>query len=239
MRIGIIGYGKMGKEIEKIALDRNHEISVIINRGDNIANLKGQVDVAIEFTQPEVAYHNIEWCINNEVPVVVGTTGWYSQFDNMVKECEAKQGAVFHATNFSVGVNILFHINKQLARIMSKQPSYKAQLSETHHIHKKDSPSGTAITLAEQFIANHDGYSTWEETDSATVDNSVLPIIAYRENEVPGIHEMKYESDIDMIAIKHSAKSRKGFAMGSVLAAEFLQGRQGVYNMEDLLNFNR
>lgn len=238
MNIALIGYGKMGKEIEKIALERGHQVPVIIDKGDSISKLEQGVDVAIEFTQPCEAVSNILGCFKHNVPVVVGTTGWYDAFDEVVKECEAEKGGVFYATNFSVGVNILFHVNKMLANIMSKQPDYKAHLNETHHIHKKDSPSGTAITLAEGLIENHDAYTRWEEGKADSLSKDTLPIEAFRENEVPGIHEMVYESDIDYIQIKHSAKSRKGFALGSVLAAEYMAGKHGVHTMNDLLNFN-
>lgn len=237
MNIALIGYGKMGKEIEKIAIERGHRISAIIGRKDSIESLKEGTDVAIEFTQPENAVDNIMGCMAQNVPVVVGTTGWYNDFDKVVKECEASNGAVFHATNFSVGVNILFHMNKMLAGIMSRQPDYKARMTETHHIHKKDSPSGTAISLAEGLIANHETYLEWQEEPNEPA-NSVLPIEAFRENEVPGIHEVIYESDIDYLLIKHSAKSRKGFALGSVLAAEYIFGKSGMHTMNDLLNFN-
>jgi len=237
MNIALIGYGKMGREIEKIAVDRGHQISTIIGRNDSLEALKEGTDVAIEFTQPEQAVNNILGCLKQNTPVVVGTTGWYADFDKVVKECEALNGAVFHATNFSVGVNILFHMNKMLAGIMSGQPDYKARMTETHHIHKKDSPSGTAISLAEGLINNHNDYSEWREEPREILDG-VLPIKAFRENEVPGIHEVIYESDIDYLLIKHSAKSRKGFALGSVLAAEYIYGKNGMHTMTDLLNFN-
>ncbi|MBI1184506.1 4-hydroxy-tetrahydrodipicolinate reductase [bacterium] len=237
MKIGLIGYGKMGKEIEAIAIERGHTIGAIVNKDDKLDKLKGAVDVAIEFTQPESAMENIRWCIANQIPVVVGTTGWYQHFDQMVKECEAKQGAVFYATNFSVGVNIVFKINELLASIMENTPGYSAQISETHHIHKKDSPSGTAISLAQGLLQHHKHYQKWEETNPENAGAGVLPIVAYREDEVPGTHEVIYDSEIDTITLRHEAKSRKGFALGSVLAAEFLPGKKGVYNMKDLLNF--
>ncbi|MGB0431747.1 MAG: 4-hydroxy-tetrahydrodipicolinate reductase, partial [Bacteroidia bacterium] len=201
-----------------------------------IKNLQ-KADVAIEFTQPSAAYKNIEWCLQNNVPIVVGTTGWYQNFDQMVKTCESNKGAVFYATNFSVGVNIVFHLNEILASVMQNTQDYKAHINEIHHIHKKDSPSGTAITLAQGLINNHNAYQGWKEDEIENVDKNTLPIIAYREHEVPGTHEVIYDSEIDKITLKHEAKSRKGFALGSVLAAEFLANKQGVYNMKDLLKF--
>lgn len=238
MNIGLIGYGKMGREIEKIALSRGHQISAKISSPDELSSLLPSTDVAIDFSVPDAAISNLKWSIDNGIPIVIGTTGWYNQFDEVVKYCEAANGAMFHATNFSVGVNILFKLNEDLATMMSKLNQYNAHIDEVHHIHKLDSPSGTAISLAEGLIENHGAYQQWEEQQILNSKKGLLPILAHREDEVPGIHVVTYDSGIDSISIKHSAKSRIGFAQGSVLAAEFLQDRTGVFNMKHLLNFN-
>ena len=229
----------MGKEIEAIALERGHSVPVKIDSNNSIQELQNQVDVAIEFTQPDQAFNNIAKCLQMAVPVVVGTTGWYNKFNEMVKECEAQNGSVLYATNFSVGVNIVFKINEILANLMQKTEGYQAHIEEIHHIHKKDSPSGTAISLAQGLIANNADYSNWAEKPLSERTSGELPIVAFREDEVPGLHEIIYDYAIDTISLKHAAKSRKGFALGSVLAAEFLHGKKGVYNMNDLLKLNK
>ncbi|MFY0673340.1 MAG: 4-hydroxy-tetrahydrodipicolinate reductase [Bacteroidia bacterium] len=238
MKIGLIGYGKMGKEIEKILNDRGHTVGAIADNYNDLEKLKGAVDVAIEFTQPKAAHNNISWCLSNNVPIVIGTTGWYNHFESLTNKCNELGGAMFYATNFSIGVNITFKMNEVLAKIMNNKEGYKAHINETHHIHKLDSPSGTAISLADGLLKNHGSYGEWKETTKELAAKGILPIQAFRENEVPGIHEVIYESDVDYIMLKHSAKSRKGFALGSVLAAEFLAGKTGVFSMNDLLNFN-
>ncbi|MBR9917888.1 4-hydroxy-tetrahydrodipicolinate reductase [bacterium] len=243
MNIALIGYGKMGKAIEKLAKEKGHSISAIISGSQtdwSPSDLAG-TDVAIEFTQPDAAVNNIEKCIEANVPVVVGTTGWYDQFDSIVKQVESQGSALFTATNFSVGVNIMFYINKKLAEIMNQFPEYAVEMEEIHHIHKKDYPSGTASTLAEGIVEsldrknNYIGQLEGQEQDINAFD---LRILCKREDEVPGFHEVTYESEIDNIKISHAAKSRAGFALGSILAAEWLQGKKGVFGMKDLLKFD-
>lgn len=238
MNIGLIGYGKMGREIEKIIEERKHSVSAKISNPDSLEKLLEGTDVAIDFSVPDAAVTNIKWCCDHGIPIVVGTTGWYDRFEEVVKYCEEKKGAIFYATNFSVGVNILFKLNEDLAAMMSKLNQYNAHIDEIHHVHKLDSPSGTAITLAEGLIAQHSAYTSWQEQAQKVADQGVLPIIAHRENEVPGIHEVTFDSAIDTLSIRHSAKSRKGFAEGSVIAAEYLMGKKGIFNMKNLLNFN-
>jgi len=237
MRIALLGYGKMGKEIEKIALSRGHQISLKVGSDNSHFSQEAlsDSDVAIEFSTPATAVHNISTCFKGKVPVIVGTTGWYEEFESICAQCEQQQGGLFYATNFSIGVNIFFEINKKLAQLMNHQPGYSASMSETHHIHKLDAPSGTAITLAEQMIAELDNKSAWHL--GTHEENSSLPIDAIRLNEVPGTHSISYESDVDRLEITHAANSRKGFALGAVLAAEWMPEKQGVFTMQDLLQF--
>lgn len=233
----MLGYGRMGKEIASVAEERGHEITTTIDSADDwmekIDELR-QCDVAIDFSTPDTAVDNIMKCFNIGIPVVVGTTGWYEQLDSVIHDCRQRDdAALFVASNFSIGVNILFDINRRLASVMNRHPEYRVQIDETHHIHKLDAPSGTAITLAEGIIDNIDGKETWklniDESDSVN-------IVAHREGEVSGIHQVTYQSDIDVLSIRHEAKSRKGFALGAVIAAEFLQDKRGYYTMDDLLN---
>ncbi len=238
MKIALVGYGKMGKEIEKIALDRGHEISVVIDVNNPEAFESREFaasDVAIEFTIPEVAYGNFLKCFEAGVPVVSGSTGWLDkreELENMVLE---KKHGFFYASNFSLGVNIFFMMNKHLAKIMNHCPDYRVSMDEVHHTQKLDSPSGTAITLAEGIVENIERKSGWVEGQSASGND--VEITAHRREKVPGIHTIKYDSDVDFIEMTHSAKSRKGFALGAVLAAEFMAGKSGVYGMEDMLKF--
>lgn len=240
MNITLLGYGKMGKEIEKIAISRGHTIAGIIGRDTaNRQEILNKSDCVIEFTEPNSAIANFKECFSSNVPVVTGTTGWYNSFDEVVKECKESNGTIFYASNFSVGVNVLFHVNQVLAKIMNSVDGYRPSMTEVHHIHKKDSPSGTALTLAQGVIENLDSLNGWEETESEMPsEKSKLPIKALRENEVPGIHEIRYESEVDFIEIKHSAKNRTGFALGSVLAAEWVYNKKGVFTMSDMLQFN-
>lgn len=241
MRIALIGYGKMGKVIEQIALERGHSISLKVNSSNKdftSDDLKSS-DVAIEFTRPEFAIKNMHICFEAQVPVVVGTTGWYDKFETVKNCCMDHNGTLFHATNFSLGVNIFYEINKHLATLMSHQNQYEVKVEETHHTEKLDAPSGTAISIAEGVIANHQTYDSWflhENTKHQTL-NTKLPIIAHRLPNVPGTHKVTYESDIDNIEIIHEAKNRKGFALGAVLAAEFAFNKKGIYTMKDLLKF--
>lgn len=238
MKIALVGYGKMGKTIEQIARNRGHEIVSIIdvnNSGDFESEAFKQADVAIEFTTPATAFDNYMKCFAAGVPVVSGTTGWLSRLDEVKRMCAEEGKTFFYASNFSIGVNIFFALNKYLAKIMNNFPSYDVRMTEVHHIHKLDAPSGTAITLAEGVLENLDRKERWTlETAEKPTD---LPIHAIREGEVPGIHEIVYESDADTISIKHDAKSRAGFALGAVLAAEFTAGKKGFLGMNDLFHF--
>ena len=238
MKIALVGYGKMGKTIEQIARNRGHEIVSIIdvnNPGDFESEAFKQADVAIEFTTPATAFDNYMKCFAAGVPVVSGTTGWLSRLDEVKRMCTEEGKTFFYASNFSIGVNIFFALNKYLAKIMNNFPSYDVRMTEVHHIHKLDAPSGTAITLAEGVLENLDRKERWTlETAEKPTD---LPIYAIREGEVPGIHEIVYESDADTISIKHDAKSRAGFALGAVLAAEFTAGKKGFLGMNDLFHF--
>ncbi|HRW22243.1 MAG TPA: 4-hydroxy-tetrahydrodipicolinate reductase [Bacteroidales bacterium] len=232
MKIALIGYGKMGKEIEKIAVERKHEIVARIDK-HNFQELNSlKADIAIEFTQPDSAPVNYKKMFDQNIPVVSGTTGIASEFDNIVKYCNEKKASFFYATNFSVGVNIFFSINKLLAKL-TENYNYKCNISETHHIHKMDAPSGTAISIADDIISQNRNFIKWELKNS--VSDNVLPIESFREGEVTGTHSVKWQSEIDEIEIKHKAYTRKGFAFGAVLAAEFLIGKTGVYGMKDLL----
>ncbi|MBE6300812.1 MAG: 4-hydroxy-tetrahydrodipicolinate reductase [Parabacteroides distasonis] len=238
MKIALIGYGKMGKTIEQIALSRGHQIVSIIdiNNPEEIYsdNFKS-ADVAIEFTTPATAFDNYMKSFAAGVPVVSGTTGWLNRIEEIKEMCEKEGKTFFYASNFSIGVNIFFALNKHLAKIMNQFPAYDIKMMETHHIHKLDAPSGTAITLAEGILENVERKGRWTlETAEKETD---IPIHAIREGEVPGIHEITYESDVDTISIKHDAKSRAGFALGAVVAAEFTAGKKGFLGMEDMLKF--
>lgn len=238
MKIALIGYGKMGKEIEKIAIERGHQIVSIIDveSKDNFNSPEFQsADVAIEFSQPSVAFENYKKCFSAGVPVVSGTTGWLEHLEEIKAICRNEGKTFFYASNYSLGVNVFFAVNKYLARIMEQFPAYDVRMQETHHIHKLDAPSGTAISLAEGIIENMERKTSWMEGQSS--DPSVLSIESLREGEVPGIHEIFYESEADTISIKHDAKNRKGFALGAVIAAEFTKGKTGFLTMNDIFNF--
>lgn len=238
MNIALIGYGKMGHEIEKIALSRGHKIVSIIdvnNRHDFDSDAFKCADIAIEFSTPDSAIENYRKCFEANVAVVAGTTGWLDHLNEVKKACEEDGKTFFYASNYSLGVNIFFALNKYLAKIMNDYPDYNVSMEETHHIHKLDAPSGTAITLAEGILDNVERKENWTlETENTPSD---LAIHCIREGEVPGIHEIVYESDADVISIKHDAKSRKGFALGAVVAAEFTKGKKGFLGMKDMLNF--
>lgn len=238
MKIALIGYGKMGKTIEQIALSRGHQIVSIVDINNpeefQSVNFKS-ADVAIEFTTPATAFDNYMKSFAAGVPVVSGTTGWLDRISEIKEKCEKEGKTFFYASNFSIGVNIFFALNKYLAKIMNNFPSYNISMTETHHIHKLDAPSGTAITLAEGILENVDRKERW--TLEIAEQPTDLPIHAIREGEVPGIHEVTYESDVDYISIKHDAKSRAGFALGAVVAAEFTAGKKGFLGMDDMLKF--
>lgn len=239
MNIALLGYGKMGKIIEEIALKRNHTIVLKIdidNQQDKTTENLQKADVAIDFSHPTAAYDNIMACFEANVPIVCGTTGWLDKYDEVIETCKSKNGGFFYASNYSVGVNIFFHLNKHLARVMDNFKEYEPEMEEIHHIHKVDAPSGTAISLAEDLIANYSEKSKWE-LDKQTSDDS-LKIVAKREDEVPGIHSVYYKSEVDYIEIKHSANNRIGFATGAVLAGEFIQNKKGIFSMNDLLKLD-
>lgn len=230
----------MGKAIERIALERGHSIAYKVDSKNTIdqADLQ-QADVAIEFTQPGLVISHIEKCIEKQVPVVVGTTAWQDRLDYVSNLVNQNNGSLLHASNFSVGVNILFNINEKLAALMSSHPEYKAQIEEIHHIQKLDAPSGTAVSLAQGIIQNNPQYTSWKsETGSwPQVEQHELPIEALREPDVPGTHTISYISKIDTLTLSHEAHSRDGFALGSVIAAEFLVNKKGVFTMRDVLAF--
>lgn len=237
MRIALIGYGKMGKMIKEVAEQRGHDVVLkvnIENLEDFNAKNMAEIDVAIEFTAPESAYDNIIKCIDFGVPVVSGSTGWNDRLPAAKDYCRQKGGAFLHASNFSIGVNIFFEVNKLLARLMASQPDYEVSLKEIHHTQKLDSPSGTAVTLAEQVIANLPRKQSWVNHESYHPEK--LTIISERVDPAPGTHHVKYTSEVDDIEIIHTAHSRKGFALGAVLAAEFIAGRKGVFTMQDVLH---
>jgi 4-hydroxy-tetrahydrodipicolinate reductase len=239
MKIALIGYGRMGHEIEKIALSRGNEIVLIIdvdNQDDlTIDNLK-KADAIIIFTIPESSVALFKTCFESGVPVVTGNTGWLDLWDEVVSECNKYNNAFFWASNFSLGVTIFSELNRTLARLMKPFDQYKASMTEVHHTLKLDAPSGTAISLAEDLITERGMYNGWINQESN--DDDKLGIISVREGEVPGIHTILYDSEVDFIEMTHSAKSRKGFALGAVLAAEFIVGKHGVFSMKDLLKFD-
>ena len=232
MNIALLGYGRMGKEIEKIALQRGHTITHKISDDIQQYNLS-TVAVAIDFSIPSAAFQNISYCIKHQIPVISGTTGWLEKYDEVVALCEAEKGAFIYASNFSLGVNIFFEINNYLAKMMSQLEDYKVNLEEIHHTKKLDAPSGTAITLAEAII-QQTNYTDWKLDKAETTTE--LPIVAKRIPEVPGTHEITYTSSIDTLTIKHEAHNRQGFALGAVVAAEWIQNRVGVFTMKDVLN---
>jgi 4-hydroxy-tetrahydrodipicolinate reductase len=236
MKIALIGYGKMGHAIEEIALQRGHEIVLkvgIENVQDNTTDNIRKADVAIEFTGPEVAFDNVIRCLEAGVPVVSGSTGWLQRFEEAKTFCNNKNGALLYASNFSVGVNIFFAINKKLAELMAPHKEYDVLLTEIHHTQKKDAPSGTAITLAEGILQSIEQKKKW--VNEASKSPEELQIISERIDPAPGTHTITYTSDIDDIEIKHTAHNRKGFATGAVLAAEFLHNKKGIYSMSDVL----
>lgn len=238
MKIALIGYGKMGKEIEKIALTRGHEIVARINRSANLTDLlSSSADVAIEFTSPDAAQTHIEFCLEYNIPVVIGTTGWYASLENLKDQCTKQNGSMLYATNFSLGVNIFFAVNKYLAGLMNQFGNYKASMTEIHHTQKLDAPSGTAISLAEQIIEKHTQYTSWRNVKKSETESAdVLSIESLRLPDVPGTHEVRYESETDTLEIKHTAHNRSGFALGAVIAAEWIQGKKGIFTMNNVLN---
>ena len=240
MKIAILGYGKMGHEVEQIALQRGHDIAYRIDTEDDWSKNKAEIskcDVVIEFSTPATAISNIGKCFDINIPIVVGTTGWYSHLDEIKKRCEDENQTLFYAPNFSIGMNFVFKLNKEMAKFAQKY-DYQLGITETHHIHKLDKPSGTAVKLAEDIIKNNENYDNWmlkENIDCPSCSDKTLKINAIREGEIFGIHEITALSGCDEITLKHEAFSRKGFATGAVIAAEFIQNKKGIYTMEDLL----
>ncbi|HMI07497.1 MAG TPA: 4-hydroxy-tetrahydrodipicolinate reductase [Flavobacterium sp.] len=233
MKIALLGYGKMGKVIERIALERGHEIVLRKSGSDTFDGLE-KADVAIDFSIPDAAVGNISACLNGGIPVISGTTGWLENYHKMAQLCEEQKGAFIYGSNFSLGVNIFFELNEYLAKIMSKFDQYKVSMAEIHHTQKLDAPSGTAISLAKDIIENSD-YSSWALENAKS--NEIL-IDAKRIENVPGTHSVLYNSDVDAIEIKHTAHNREGFALGAVVAAEWLFGKTGIFTMKDVLNLN-
>lgn len=229
MKVAIIGYGKMGHEIEKVLLERGHEVALRIDvenrERDMVPERFEDIDVAIEFTSPATAYDNIKQCLLMGVPVLSGSTGWLEHKAEVDALCRQQGGAFFYSSNYSLGVNVLFRLNRWLAKVMAPMEQYDVKIEETHHIHKLDAPSGTAATLAEEMAVASEGRKVVAKED----------IISYREGEVPGIHTITYDSEEDTLTVSHSAKSRRGLALGAVLAAEWLLGRKGVFSMDDFL----
>lgn len=230
MKIALIGYGKMGKTIEKLATDKGHEIVYKSTADGKQGNLK-DAEVAIEFSTPDAVVANLKECFNLGIPVVCGTTGWLNSYDGITQICKQKKGTFLYASNFSLGVNIFFHINKVLAKALEGFPEYKVQIEETHHTEKLDAPSGTAISIAKDILPfrSKTNWNLDKETEYS------IPIYAYRESEVKGTHTVTYQSKIDTLSIKHEAHSREGFALGAILAATWLKDKEGVYSMNDVL----
>lgn len=238
MKIAIIGYGRMGKTIERLALDKGHEIVLKVN-ANNLEELTSEnlqkADVAIEFSHPESAFSNIVKCLENNLPVVSGTTAWLEKLDQAKAVCQQQNGAFMYASNFSIGVNIFFEVNKYLAKMMNPQSQYEPSLHEIHHTQKLDAPSGTGITLAEGVLAHISRKETWV---NRSIENPTeLALTSERIDPAPGTHSVTYSSEIDTIEIKHTAHSREGFASGAILAAEWIIGKKGYFTMRDLLGF--
>jgi len=231
MKIALLGYGKMGKMIEKIALSRGHEIVAKIDINSTETDIT-KADVAIDFSIPDAAFNNITLCLENRIPVISGTTGWLDKYPEAVALCKKNDGAFIYASNYSLGVNIFFQINEYLAKIMNNHAQYDVTMEEIHHTQKLDAPSGTAITLAEGII-KHTEKTKWTLEDPK---ENEIPISAKRIDAVPGTHTVNYQSEIDSISMTHTANSREGFALGAVVAAEWIVGKSGVFTMKDVLN---
>jgi len=237
LKILIAGYGKMGRLIAQLAPQKGHEIVAKVNSAKDTEwewAMDSRPDVCIEFTQPDAAYDNIKRCLERGVPVVSGTTGWYAHLPEIRRLTARHHGALLYASNFSVGVNVMFKVNKMLAALMSHFPEYTCELKETHHIHKLDAPSGTAIHLAESLLGQHNSYTSWKL--NADEEPGVLPVHAKRQGEVPGMHELTWQSPVDKISITHEAFNRQGFALGALMAAQWIVGKSGVFSMDDLFD---
>jgi 4-hydroxy-tetrahydrodipicolinate reductase len=238
MNIALIGYGRMGHEIEQVAVKRGHAVKLIIDIGnldDFVPENFTSIDAVIEFTSPESAPGNIMKCLEMKIPVVSGSTGWMKDYNRAVEQCEKSDTSFIHSSNFSVGVNILFRLNTELARIMKKHNEYKVSIEEIHHTKKLDAPSGTAITLSDGIIKADNNYDGWSFPEDKS--DKKIPVTSLREGSVPGTHTVEWDSEIDRISLKHEAKGRTGFALGAVLAAEYITWRKGVFTMTDVLGF--
>ena len=249
MKIALLGYGKMGKIIEKIAIDRKHEIVLKIdydNQHELTAENLQKADAVIEFSTPYTVLGNIEHCFNAGVPIVVGTTGWYNELQQVKQRCEQNNNSLVYASNFSIGVNIFFHVNRVLAKLMSNYPYYDVQVEEIHHTQKMDSPSGTAITIADGIIENIKSKKEWvnaltadgDETADDNIKSDQLLIESFRIDSVPGTHTVIYDSEVDSIEFKHTAHNRNGFALGAVMAAEWIKDKKGFHAVQDMFDFN-
>jgi 4-hydroxy-tetrahydrodipicolinate reductase len=238
MKVCLIGYGKMGKAIEPILVERGHKLSGIVTRSNSsqLADFLSQSDVAIEFTDPESAFDNLLACFEHQVPVVSGTTGWLAQWDDLIHILQETDGTMLWASNFSIGVNVLFEVNRLMAKIMSRLPEYQIQVEEIHHIHKKDKPSGTAVSLINDIMDKHPIYKSWI-LDPQEPNADQLSVLAKREESVVGYHKVRFKSPIDQLEISHEAFTREGFAKGAVFAAEWLKGKKGLYTMSQALGF--
>lgn len=238
MNLALVGYGRMGHEIERIAISRGHTVGLIIDVDNiddlNSLHLKG-IDAVIEFTTPDAAFENISTCLKNSVPVVSGTTGWLDRYDEAADLCRSNDTAFIHSSNFSIGVNLLFRLNSELARLMKNYKDYSVSVEEIHHTKKLDAPSGTALKIVEGIINNHSGYKNWKPEEDAS--EGEIPVKAIREGMVPGTHTITWDSDIDSLTLKHEAKNRKGLAFGAVVAAEYISGRKGVFTMDNVMGF--
>lgn len=245
MKIALIGYGKMGKLIEQLATERGHEIILTIDQ-DNHSDFQSdrfkEADLAIEFSTPHAVLSNIEACFAAGVPIVVGTTGWYDQIPVIKQKCESSNKTLLYASNFSIGVNVFFHVNRVLARLMNRYPQYDVQVEEIHHTQKLDAPSGTAITIAEGILEGLDRKSAWVnevvgQNEELVAKPNELLIESHRIDQVPGTHTVVYSSEVDELEFKHTAHNRAGFALGAIVAAEWLQGKQGFYSIADMFDF--
>jgi len=239
MNIALIGYGKMGKAIEEIAISRGHSVVVKFNSQNPLESSQLRTtDVAIEFSQPDLALKHIKLCADGQIPIVVGTTAWEEHLPEIINHIDKREASLIYSSNFSIGVNLFFELNKHLARLMNDKTDYVASITEIHHTQKIDAPSGTAVTLAKDLISNHPTYSSWKLTgQSENMEKSDLPISAIRKEYFPGTHLISYTSEIDTLTIEHQAHNRKGFALGAVIAAEFIHKKQGVFTMSDILKF--
>lgn len=239
MKIGLIGYGKMGKAIEKIALERGHEIVFKVNSQNPIDSVNlNDADVCIEFTQPDLVLQHIQTLIDKNVPAVIGTTGWSKDLDTVTTWVNEKNASLIHASNFSIGVNLFFKLNEYLAKLIAPYNEYNVAVEEIHHTQKLDYPSGTALTLTDGIIQNHTAYTTWNTALNETPETkeNSIPVKAVREENIPGTHSVSYASDIDTLKIEHVANNRVGFALGSVIAAEWIANRKGIYTFRDILD---